>query len=55
MKGKILWAVGLLLVLGVSVAAYGFTVGSARSDCPGKLVCPVTGEELPCRKCCPLD
>ncbi len=53
MKGNILWGSGLLLVLGVTVVAYGFTVGSARSDCPGKVVCPITGEEV-CRDQCPL-
>ena len=53
MKGKILWTAGLLLVLGVSVAAYGFTFGSARIDCPGKVVCPITGEEV-CKDQCPL-
>ena len=41
MKGNILWGTGLLLVLSVTVVAYGFTVGSARSDCPGKVVCEV--------------
>lgn len=53
MKGKILWSVGLLLVLSVTVAAYGFTFGTTRSDCPGKINCPITGEEV-CKDQCPL-
>jgi len=54
MKGKILWLSGLLLLLGVTVAAYGFPVGpSSRNDCPGKFVCPLTGEEV-CQDQCPL-
>lgn len=53
MKGKILWLSGLLLLLGVTVAAYGFPVGPSRSDCPGKFVCPLTGEEI-CQEQCPL-
>ena len=53
MKGNILWGSGLLLVLGVTVAAYGFTVGSAGSGCQGKVVCPITGEEV-CKDQCPL-
>ena len=53
MKGKILWLSGLLLLLGVTVAAYGFPVGPSRSDCPGKFVCPLTGEEI-CQDQCPL-
>ena len=55
MKRKILGAAGVLLAFGVSVAAYGVSgVGSARSDCPGKIDCPVTGEPV-CRDRCPLD
>ncbi len=50
---KGLWIVGLLLILGVSVAAYGFSQTEERADCPGKLVCPLTGEEV-CKDQCPL-
>ena len=53
MKSNILWLSGLLLLLGVTVAAYGFPVGPSRSDCPGKFVCPLTGEEI-CQDQCPL-
>lgn len=50
---KGLWIVGLLLMLGVSVAAYDFSRASERADCPGKVVCPLTGEEV-CKDRCPL-
>lgn len=54
MKRKILGAAGVLLAFGVSVAAYGVSgVGSARSDCPGKIDCPLTGDEV-CKDRCPL-
>lgn len=48
-----LWIVGLLLMLGISVAAYGFSRSSERADCPGKIACPLTGEEV-CKDQCPL-
>lgn len=52
MLRKGLWGVGLLLLLGVGMGAYGFTRGGERSDCPGKVICPLTGEEV-CRDRCP--
>ena len=48
-----LWIVGLLLMLGVTVAAYGFSRAGERADCPGKVVCPLTGEDV-CKDRCPL-
>lgn len=53
MKSKALWATGLLFVLGVTVAAYGVTVGTTRSNCPGTVTCPITGEQV-CKDQCPL-
>lgn len=50
---KGLWGVGLLLLLGVSMGAYGFSRTAERVDCPGKVTCPLTGEEV-CRDECPL-
>lgn len=44
---------GLLLLLGVSLGAYGFARTGERTGCPGKVVCPVTGEEI-CKDQCPL-
>lgn len=50
---KGLWLAGLLLMLGMTVAAYGFSRTSEREDCPGKIDCPQTGEEV-CKDQCPL-
>ncbi|HUG68507.1 MAG TPA: hypothetical protein VMM76_12210 [Pirellulaceae bacterium] len=53
---KGLWIVGLLLMFGISVAAYGFSRAGERverADCPGKLACPLTGEVV-CKDQCPL-
>ncbi len=44
----------LAVVVGGSIVAYGYASGErARSDCPGKVVCPLTGE-LVCKDACPL-
>ncbi|MEX1027021.1 MAG: hypothetical protein WD049_03300 [Candidatus Paceibacterota bacterium] len=50
---KGLWVLGLLLMLGVSVAAYGFSQAGEQADCPGKVDCHLTGEEV-CKDRCPL-
>jgi hypothetical protein len=47
------WIAGLLLMLGVTVAAYGFSRAGERVDCPGTVLCPLTGEEV-CKDQCPL-
>jgi len=46
---------GLVALVGL-VAAYPLAkanTNTERSDCPGKVVCPLTGEEV-CRDRCPL-
>jgi hypothetical protein len=44
----------MLLAVGAGVTAYAAgTARSERPDCPGKLVCPLTGE-LVCKDRCPL-
>ena len=50
---KAFWSVGLLLMAGVSMAAYGVNQSGERADCPGKVACPLTGEEV-CKDQCPL-
>lgn len=52
MKSKAFWIIGLLLILGVTVAASKGSTGMARSDCPGTIVCPMTGERI-CKDRCP--
>jgi len=57
MRGKSLaWAVLALLAAGTGVGAYA-VAGSGkatRPDCPGTIVCPLTGETV-CRDRCPLN
>lgn len=43
----------LALLLGISLGAYGFNRGDDRANCPGKVLCPLTGKEV-CRDECPL-
>ena len=51
---KFVWISGLLLMLGVTVAAHGFHgTADGRGSCPGTVVCPLTGEEV-CRDQRPL-
>ena len=45
-------AVVMLLMAG-TVLAYGFVTNAARPDCPGKVECPLTGEQV-CKDQCPL-
>lgn len=55
MKRRIRWTVLLGIVLAGGVFAFGISDRSAeRQDCPGKIVCPLTGD-LVCRDRCPLD
>lgn len=44
---------GLFLLLGVGMAAYSVNASVERDDCPGRVVCPLTGEEV-CKDQCPL-
>ena len=44
------WLWSALLVLPLAVAGVVFANSQARS-----YVCPITSEELPCEKCCPLN
>jgi hypothetical protein len=53
-RKRALWALATALVLSSGLFAYqrGLTSGQ-RVDCPGKIVCPLTGQ-LVCRDRCPL-
>ncbi len=43
-----------MLVAGVAAAGLALAAGSnSRPDCPGKIICPLTGE-LVCKDRCPL-
>ena len=46
----------LIAMLAISVAAAGVALAAgsnSRSDCPGKIICPLTGE-LVCKDRCPF-
>lgn len=54
MNRVLMWALPAALALAGGAAAFGFAAaGTTRADCPGKIVCPLTGEEV-CEDQCPL-
>jgi len=49
-----MWTAAAVLVLTGGAFAYQFAFASGeRADCPGKIICPITGEEI-CKDQCPL-
>lgn len=55
MKRRSVWSAVVLGVVGTCVGAYALAGGgqAGRLDCPGTVVCPLTGEAV-CRDRCPL-
>ncbi len=54
MKKVVLAAATVALLLGGTVFAFGIPgVNADRADCPGKITCPLTGDEV-CKDQCPL-
>ncbi|GJQ27680.1 MAG: hypothetical protein HBSAPP02_27120 [Phycisphaerae bacterium] len=53
---RLLIPITMVVTVGLAVAAYAVNsrVSADRPDCPGKIVCPLTGEEV-CRDRCPLN
>ncbi|TAJ24754.1 MAG: hypothetical protein EPO68_01055 [Planctomycetota bacterium] len=51
MKKRVIGAV--VVVLCLAGGAYAYRAMSARPDCPGKVVCPLTGETI-CADQCPV-
>lgn len=47
------WLLGALLALPAAVLG-GWAYANARAGAAG-YTCPLTGEQLPCPKCCPLN
>ncbi len=45
--------VAVLLALGAGITAFATSDRAERPDCPGKIVCPLTGEPV-CQDRCPL-
>ena len=57
MRKKLLWVTMLVLPLAIGGFVYAGVQAAgdnAQSNEAG-FVCPVTGETLPCPKCCPLN
>lgn len=52
MKRNVIRAALAVLILTGGVFAYR-TVTAARADCPGKIVCPLTGQVI-CADKCPM-
>ena len=57
MKRKLLMttAITLPILVGVFVLAAQAREGGKEAQAKEGFTCPVTGEELPCPKCCPLN
>lgn len=53
MMTKLLWSVALLVPIGLSAVAVDYSHDTNESICPGKIQCPLTGEEV-CKDKCPL-
>lgn len=54
-KKSIAWTIFALAAAGTGVGAYAIAGSgkATRTDCPGTIVCPLTGESV-CRDRCPL-
>jgi hypothetical protein len=54
MKKTALWTAAAIVVLTGGLSAYRLAFASGdRPDCPGKIICPITEEEI-CKDQCPL-
>lgn len=54
MKRTAMWTTAAVLALTGGLFAYQLSSASdERADCPGKIICPITGEEI-CKDRCPL-
>ena len=56
MRRNWLWAMLLLLPLAIGGLVYAGAQASADTQTSeAGFICPLTGEELPCPNCCPLN
>lgn len=55
LRKKWLWAVLLALPLVGGGVVYGLSAKGNRAPASAGYVCPLTGEELSCPDCCPLN
>ncbi len=55
MNGTAMWMLAAVLTLGGGWMAFsGASVGTERPNCPGRIICPETGEPI-CLDQCPLE
>ena len=54
-RTKVLAVLSLLAAVATPVAVHAATRGSDVSRPRAGYTCPLTGEELPCPNCCPLN
>ena len=48
------WVLPMAAVAGLALSAFGgIRLATERPDCPGKIICPLTGQ-LVCKDRCPL-
>ena len=52
MTKPMLWLASAALI-GSGALAYALVSGEKREDCPGKIICSVTGQEI-CKDRCPI-
>ena len=52
---KLMIPIAIVAVVAIAATAYAVSSSSStdRTDCPGKIICPLTGE-LVCKDRCPL-
>lgn len=57
MSRKLIWTAVVALPLAITglVFAASHSAGGTKGASADGFVCPITGEELPCEKCCPLN
>lgn len=53
------WIGATLVALPLAISGLVFTAAQSAGDAKAAnaegIVCPITGEELPCERCCPLN
>jgi len=55
-KRKMLWSTMVVLTLAVGGLVYAGAQANAKTQSQeAGIICPITGEELSCSACCPLD
>jgi hypothetical protein len=47
------WLWSALLIVPLAAGGLGYAISQQTGTAP--FICPLTGEELPCPKCCPLN